>query len=158
MKYSPTLSLIVAMVMLVAACGGEADPVGGETPADPDTPTTATDGHEDRAPLPLPPPAGQKEGEILDDKYRSWPNSARVEVNVPYEMTVGTHCGFGPIDFDGSFWEPDPSANTNSLPDPEDTGVIVLVSENEAIYMASTGIDISLTRMTEEYVDLDVCL
>lgn len=158
MRYLRTLSVMIAMASVVVACNRESDLVGGETPADPDTPTTV-DSHDDTEPRPLPPPTERREPvELPDFRYRYWPNSSPVEPGVRYTMTVGTHCGFGPIDFDGSFWEPDPSANTNNLDDPEDTGVITLESEERAIYLTSKGIDIGLTRMTDEYVDLDVCM
>jgi hypothetical protein len=157
MRYSRILSVLTATALVVVACSGESDPVGGETPADPDTSTTF-DSH-DVEPRPLPPATGQRDLEELPNmKYRHWPNSAPIGVDVPYIMTVGTHCGFGPIDFDGSFWEPDPSANTNNLDDPEDTGVITLESEDRAIYLTSKEIDIGLTRMTDEYIDLDPCM
>ena len=81
-----------------------------------------------------------------------------MEQGVPYRIKVGTHCGFGPIDFDGSFFEADPgSALTADLPDPEDIGEISLEGENMALYISSTGANITLTRLDAEYVDLPVC-
>ena len=145
--------------MLISAC--ESQPVSG-TGEDPEQQSAplVTESHDDAEPRPLPPPVGDRQPEELPDfKYRSWPNSAPVELSVPYRIRVGTHCGFGPIDFDGSFWEVETGLATVGLdlPDPEDSGEIRLESPDEALYISSTGAEITLTRIDDEFVDLDVC-
>jgi hypothetical protein len=102
-KYSRTLYVLLATALVVVACASESDPVGGEAPADPDTPITTIE-IVDFAPLPLPPPVGEQKTEALDNgNTRVWPNSAEVIDAADYKITVYTHCGFEHIDFDESF-------------------------------------------------------
>lgn len=81
-----------------------------------------------------------------------------MEQGVRYRIGVVTHCGFGPVDFDRSFFEADPKADIRDLPDPEDTGEIILESDNEALFISSTGLEITLTRMNVEFIEKDVCM
>lgn len=145
---------VLAVSFLLATC---ANATNTGTPV-PSTPSTI-DSLGSSEPRPLPPPVGEHPPEELpNSQVRYWANSAPVEQGIRYRITVGTHCGFGPIDFDGSFFEADAAADTQDLPDPEDTGEIILESDDEALYLSSTGLKITMTRMTFESVDKDVCM
>ena len=150
---------IVVFLLVLLACESQPVSVTGEDPEQGSAPL-ATESHDDAEPRPLPPPVGDRQPEELPDLvFRIWPNSAPVEQGVPYRIRVGTHCELGPIDFDGSFWEAETDLTTADLdlPDPEDSGEISLESQDVALYISSTGAEITLTRMDDEFVDLDAC-
>jgi hypothetical protein len=76
------------------------------------------------------------------------PRSGHVSVNVPYRLTIFTHCGLDwpvAVDFDGSFWDPlgDAAQGTGNPPagfgNPTDRGVMTLVKSDTAIYRSEHG-------------------
>ncbi|MEE8485112.1 MAG: hypothetical protein V3S38_00955 [Acidimicrobiia bacterium] len=115
---------------------------------------------EQSEPRTLPAPVGETESEWLPNgKVRFWANSAPVELGVRYRLSVGTHCGFGPIDFDGSFWDLDsgPVDPEGYIDGDVDLGVITLESENRAVFASSTGTDFVLIRIGDGPIELDPC-
>lgn len=81
-------------------------------------------------------------------RYLFTPASSRVSRNVPYRLTIFTHCGLDwptAVDFDGSFWDPTGDAGQgtgNPPPDfgnPYDQGVMTLVDADTAIYRSEHG-------------------
>lgn len=136
--------VVLAIALLSgAACGGMVRP--------------GTDGGE---PQPLPSPTAPYRAEGLPDgRERIWPNSARVELRVPYRVTVYTHCGVDhALDFDGSFWKVSRKSDKERAryDDPDDTGVITLVDEDTATYRTSRGDTVTLTRL-EGPKDMFLC-
>ena len=125
---------LVAAIVLLASCGGGAGANGQmDEPQMLPEPTTETWSE----------PAG-------DEQVRFWPASARVEQGVPYRMTTYTHCGLDYLlDFDGSFWEvaSGPEDTGDALGDPEDEGVITLVSADTAVYESGREAEFHLRRL-----------
>lgn len=122
-----TVTGMLVLLLAGAACGGSAEQLA----------------------VPLPEPTTEPRSEELPDyRVRVWPNSARVEEDVPYRIDVYTHCGLDHLlDFDGSFWEVTQGPEAPELGDPEDEGVITLESEDRAVYRSSTGATFELRRL-----------
>jgi hypothetical protein len=86
-----------------------------------------------------------------DGRYRVWPRSQDVVNEGTYRFTA-PHCGLSwMVDFDGSFWDP-------SKPERDgrdylffhnsDQGTISFESDDAAVYTASTGVEVSLRRLS----------
>ena len=75
-------------------------------------------------------------------------SSPAIEVAIPYQLVIVTHCGITSTTFDvgGSYWDPVVPPAGVRLQDPEDAGVFVLLAPNEAIWTSSTGHEIRLAR------------
>ena len=103
----------------------------------------------------LPPPIG--EGQIVplgQGELQINAVSGQVTQGQRYHFAVFTHCGFtaNAFDFDGTFWNvvgPGGDGNGNppaGIGNPEDAGVIQLISMNEAIFTSASGIQVPLSR------------
>jgi hypothetical protein len=84
MKYSRILSVLIATALVVVACNGESNQVGGESPADPDTPTTV---HID----------ADEESENLQDRFpdpETWAaDHPQPEDGVPFFLAITFNVG-----------------------------------------------------------------
>ena len=103
---------------------------------------------------PLPAPAGSTPVvQLANGAIRLWSDSAAVEPGVKYQVTIGTHCGFGPIDFAGGFW------TSGSVPewmgDPA-AGTIRLIGVEEAEF-TSQGRTIPLEFLGPGPIDIPPC-
>lgn len=79
---------------------------------------------------------------------RFWPSSAPVATGVEYSFDTG-HCGLDFLtDFDGSFWRPVNQRGDGEAPFfySQDSGTMTLVSQDRAVYKASTGRQVTLHR------------
>lgn len=95
-------------------------------------------------PEPAEPPRSE---ELADGRVRFWPRSAPVEQAVTYAITVYTHCGLDYLfDLDTSFWELAAGPDHSHLGDPDDEGLVRLVSPTEAIYTSSLDGEFRLIR------------
>lgn len=111
--------------------------------------TTATSSPT-AAPLPMPPPTGDRRSVELEApaRYRWWPNSPPIEHGRPYRLTLYTHCWDTIwIDVDGSFWRVVRVTDHDGRPplvygDPWDDGVVE-VRADAATYRSDRG-DMSL--------------
>lgn len=71
------------------------------------------------------------------------------EIGVRYRFTVYTHCGLDTATIDGETWLFDGEPDANPPPgfgNPMDTGTIVLLDEDHAVYTSSAGVPIQLIR------------
>jgi hypothetical protein len=131
---SHTMAALVAAttMVLTAACGGGGVSVGSQ-------------------PQPLPERAGEPRSEMIDEDHaRIWPTSGAVEEGVAYGMHADTHCGLDHLfDFDGSFWEvtDGPDEPWETLDNPEDEGVVILIAADTAVYESSGGSEFRLRRL-----------
>jgi hypothetical protein len=126
--------VVIALVLMAAACGTEALEVGNE-------------------PKPEPSSTGEPRSEQLKGgKLRTWPASEDVDNEGTYFFTV-PHCGLDwMVDFDTSFWkaiEPDDFGNGDKYPFfyNSDEGTISFKGADSAVYTASTGDEIRLKRL-----------
>jgi hypothetical protein len=109
----------------------------------------------------LPPPVAESNPERQPDGsfLVAAVSSPSIEVAIPYQLVIVTHCGITPTTFDvgGTFWDPVGETAGLGLPDPEDAGVFVLVAPNEAIWTSSTGRQIQLVRGAAEPRQVFLC-
>ena len=164
----PALAL-VALVALVAGCAGAASPSAQPVGTALLSPSPLPPEEARRTPVPsgaaaareLPPPLAESNPERQPDGsfLVAAVSSPAIEVAIPYRLIVVTHCGITPTTFDvgGSFWDPVGETAGLGLPDPEDAGVFVLVSPNEAIWTSSTGRQIQLLRGAAEPRQVFLC-
>lgn len=109
------------------------------------------------------PPTPQSLGGGL---VRYFPQSSPAEVNQPTPIVLSTHCGLDQalIDFAGSLWQPaalPPGdggvvAGPQLVNDPHDRGMITLLADGNAAYVAETGRTI-LLRPVRGPRDLMLC-
>lgn len=131
---SHTMAALVAAatMLLTTACGG-----GGASVGSP--------------PQPLPERAEEPRSEMIDEDHaRIWPTSGAVEEGVAYSMRADTHCGLDHLfDVDGSFWEvtDGPDDPWETLDNPEDEGVVILIAADTAVYESSGGGEFRLGRL-----------
>jgi hypothetical protein len=109
-------------------------------------------------PRDLPPAWGAPKAEpVGDGQFRVFPQSAPVEVGVPYRMQLYTHCGLDwplAVDFDRSYWDPigpglasDGSANPPiSYGNPFDHGTMTLKTRTLAQYRSDGGATMMFSR------------
>lgn len=142
-------------VFAVAACGGaygrSASPgpssTAGAAGTQPvrSTPTPlVTEARALPAPAATWNPVQQPDGSFISEAV----SAPAIEVGIPYRYLIGTHCGITATTFDigGSFWDPIGDPATFRLAEPEDAGTFVLLGAGEAIWISSTGGQISLVR------------
>jgi hypothetical protein len=136
---------VVGIAVVLASCDGSPDLA------------------ENARPLPSPTMEPVTKGNENTGRYKAVPTSAEVDEGVPYEFEIYTHCGLGaaPVDFDGSFWDLAGEAGGISAPegweDPFDSGVITLVSENEAELDNLDGEVVTFTRHETRVKSFGVC-
>jgi hypothetical protein len=77
------------------------------------------------------------------------PSSGAAVVGASERITVFTHCGFaGQLDWAGSFWrETGRSPEGGPIGDPEDSGLITLLTPTTAKFVSSTGTVVALERL-----------
>jgi hypothetical protein len=158
-----------ALIALIAGCAGASSPSAEPSSPSPVSPSPLPPEEARRTPVPsgaaaareLPPPVAESNPERQPDGsfLVAAVSSPSIEVAIPYQLSIGTHCGITLTTFDvgGSFWDPVGETAGLGLPDPEDAGVFVLVSPNEAIWTSSTGRQIQLVRGAAEPRQVFLC-
>jgi hypothetical protein len=134
-------------ILLIAACEpAQAPYVAPAVPALATPAPTPPDAPGPSAPpsdAPSSDPGGQPGSQTVQ------PSSPSVVVGASERITVFTHCGFaGQLDWAGSFWkETGRSPEGGPIGDPEDTGLITLLTPTTAKFVSSTGTVVALERL-----------
>lgn len=97
-------------------------------------------------------PAEASPSTLPGGSIRYYSHSGAATQSVDYLISIGAHCGPGPIDFDGSFWRPRTRGELMDLARPgvggmeEIEGTIRLASVDEAVVENEHG-QAALTRV-----------
>src|SRR4051812_16597371 len=142
--------VVLALSALVATACGHSTPGPSVASAVPVQPTPAPSASVDASsslPSPTAPPSATAGGQPGSQTVR--PSSPAVVVGASETITVFTHCGLaGRLDWAGSFWrETKRSPDGGPIGDPEDTGLIRLLTPTTAKFVSSTGTVVALERM-----------
>ncbi|MCZ7530384.1 MAG: hypothetical protein M5U31_08555 [Acidimicrobiia bacterium] len=134
---SRLVGVVIALALTAAACGStsptpEASDRTTEPPSEPAPEITV---EPTPVALPLPP-----EGEI--------------EVGVPYEFDLLTHCGVEFMRFDGRIWSTEALGGPNApkgFDNPEQPGIVTLESADRAVFVGGPeGTELVFTPTAEE--------
>ena len=134
-------------LLLIAACQSAQPPsVAPAVPAVA-TPAPTPSDAASASPSPSEAPSGDPGGQPGSQTVQ--PSSPSAVVGASERITVFTHCGFaGQLDWAGSFWkETGRSPAGGPIGDPEDTGLITLLTPTTAKFVSSTGTVVALERL-----------
>lgn len=141
--------VVVVSLLLIAACEPvQAPRVAPAVPA-PATPAPTPTEAAAASPSTLPSDAPTNDPTGQPGSQTVQPSSPSAVVGASERITVFTHCGFaGQLDWAGSFWkETGRSPEGAPIGDPEDTGLITLVTPTTAKFVSSTGTVVALERL-----------
>jgi hypothetical protein len=136
-----TLSVLALMAVSLSACGASAASVSPSVSIVPASPAPSVE--VTPSPSPSDAPGSQPGSRTVQ------PSSGPAVVGASERITVFTHCGFaGQLDWAGSFWrETGRSPEGGPIGDPEDTGLITLLTPTTAKFVSSTGTVVALERL-----------
>jgi hypothetical protein len=135
------------LIASIAACGGSAASASPPASAVPASPTPSVLVTASVSPSASPSPSATPGSQPGSQTVR--PSSGAAVVGASERITVFTHCGFaGQLDWAGSFWrETGRSPEGGPIGDPEDRGLITLLTPTTAKFVSSTGTVVALERL-----------